>query len=550
MNECDTAVIVEDDEIIQQIDFLQQKALKLIYKDPVVALPLIEQSIALAQPHESEPDYALRLAEAHMLHGRVSMQTSDYPGTLTHLFQAESLFEKSNHPVRFGYCLSYLGVTYCLMGSHATGHAYLYHALDLARNHGDRIFEAEILNNIGYSFVLIDQPSDSLSFLFQSLEILRHCNDPMRLGWTLDSLCQAHLALKQYDEALRYGFECQKVNPMEEEWQTKAEFMLTIGNVYQQKGETDQAEAYFQQALQMSEKYGLRQSHCRALNAIGSIYLEQNRLDLALPTFHRSLALAKEIEAREPVVKSCLALVKVYKQLKSFEQALYYFEQGQAMKEAIYDAEADRRVKNLQVLYQVDTARKEAEIYQLKYIALKHEIDERNKIQARLETLANTDELTQLPNRRFFFEVAEEEYRRSQNEHTTMAVILLDLDYLKNINDTFGHITGDQALIKIADCIRGNFRKGDFAARYGGDEFIILLPATTHRQVEEAAERLRAAIETTPIDMEGASISVTASLGVAAFTGHENIPLEKILERADKALYQAKLANRNKVIVI
>lgn len=156
---------------------------------------------------------------------------------------------------------------------------------------------------------------------------------------------------------------------------------------------------------------------------------------------------------------------------------------------------------------------------------------------------AVTDPLTELFNRRFFEDAIEREANRALRLNQPFTLIGLDLDHLKNINDTYGHSMGDRAISTIARVILRNARSVDIAARIGGEEFSIILPGIDAKGGVAAAERLRASIEKEPVEGLG---HVTASIGVATFIEH-TIDLDDLTEMADKAMYEAKEAGRNQV---
>ena len=156
---------------------------------------------------------------------------------------------------------------------------------------------------------------------------------------------------------------------------------------------------------------------------------------------------------------------------------------------------------------------------------------------------AVTDPLTGLNNRRYFEEEAQKEVMRAQRQNQKFSVIGLDLDHLKQINDKFGHSSGDEAIKAVADVLKKNARSIDIAARIGGEEFNILLPGVDHNGGLVAAERIRKTIEELEIDVIG---HITASIGVATFGEHSD-NLNELLELTDQAMYSSKKNGRNRV---
>jgi diguanylate cyclase (GGDEF)-like protein/PAS domain S-box-containing protein len=182
--------------------------------------------------------------------------------------------------------------------------------------------------------------------------------------------------------------------------------------------------------------------------------------------------------------------------------------------------------------------------------ALAREIAERRQAQADLERLATTDPLTQLANRRQFFAVAERELARLNRTPGAAAVLMLDIDFFKAVNDTHGHVVGDRVLQAVATAGRRALRDVDLLARLGGEEFAALLPDTSRADAHATAERLRAAIARLSIDPRTGAppLTVTVSVGVAAFD--PGAPdLADALRRADDALYAAKRGGRNRTVV-
>lgn len=166
----------------------------------------------------------------------------------------------------------------------------------------------------------------------------------------------------------------------------------------------------------------------------------------------------------------------------------------------------------------------------------------------RLDWLASTDELTGLRNRRSMMKRLEEEYERSNRLGEPLCIIMLDIDYFKRINDTWGHPFGDYVLKWVASRMNDVVRGYDIVSRIGGEEFLVIAPGTGLEEAAILAERLRATIEMETIPHDETEISVTLSAGVALMS-KEDSKVEDLIKRADDALYQAKQAGRNRVMV-
>jgi len=169
-----------------------------------------------------------------------------------------------------------------------------------------------------------------------------------------------------------------------------------------------------------------------------------------------------------------------------------------------------------------------------------------DNINRNYQNLANTDELTRLPNRRRMTEVLCQEIARTQRNQETFSIINFDIDHFKKINDEHGHDVGDAVLAAVPDIIHKVLRGQDICSRWGGEEFLVLLPETGLTGAKQVAERLRAAFEDYRIQYQGMELVVTISLGVVEYKDVFN--LEDCLKQADKNLYRAKHAGRNCVV--
>lgn len=176
-----------------------------------------------------------------------------------------------------------------------------------------------------------------------------------------------------------------------------------------------------------------------------------------------------------------------------------------------------------------------------------YDVTEQKKAEQQLESLAKTDPLTGLHNRRSFMEIAERELARSARHGSPLAILMLDIDHFKAINDTHGHRVGDLALKEFAKLARQTLRGFDCIGRIGGEEFAVLLPQADLNQAMCAAERIRQLIERSPLSLEqGLPLQFTVSIGVAAISD-PSTNIDTLLNKADAALYQAKNAGRNRV---
>jgi len=158
-----------------------------------------------------------------------------------------------------------------------------------------------------------------------------------------------------------------------------------------------------------------------------------------------------------------------------------------------------------------------------------------------------TDGLTQIYNRAFLEQRLEEEFSKCQRYQQILSLIMLDLDFFKSVNDTYGHLIGDEVLRKLGSLLKSLVRSSDVVGRYGGEEFSILLTGTLIEQAHETAERIRMSIAKETLSSTIPSLKMTVSMGVASFGSHTKSKKD-LIEFADKALYKAKTEGRNKTV--
>jgi diguanylate cyclase (GGDEF)-like protein len=169
--------------------------------------------------------------------------------------------------------------------------------------------------------------------------------------------------------------------------------------------------------------------------------------------------------------------------------------------------------------------------------------------EARLRELSIRDPLTGLFNRRYLEEVFTLEINRATRKHFPIGVIMADIDHFKRLNDTYGHAAGDAVLSEVGQCLQSHVRASDVACRYGGEEFLILLPEASLATAKMRAEQMREAIRRAQVHYAGTPLeSVTASLGVAIFPDHGST-IDEIVHAADAAMYSAKRQGRDRVAV-
>ncbi|WP_428034128.1 diguanylate cyclase [Amphritea sp.] len=183
-------------------------------------------------------------------------------------------------------------------------------------------------------------------------------------------------------------------------------------------------------------------------------------------------------------------------------------------------------------------------------LAIGRDITLHREMEQKLEKQARSDFLTQLINRRHFFELANREILVASRYNNPLSLIMFDLDHFKQINDTFGHAIGDLVLQKVADASLATIRAVDILARLGGEEFVVLLVQTNHDDAQRSAERLRQAIASAAISLGSDTVTVTASFGVTTiyFDNDSSHSINHMISDADKAMYRAKQEGRNRVV--
>jgi diguanylate cyclase (GGDEF)-like protein len=169
---------------------------------------------------------------------------------------------------------------------------------------------------------------------------------------------------------------------------------------------------------------------------------------------------------------------------------------------------------------------------------------------SQMQQLAALDALTGVYNRRFGDRRIREEFGRAVRVQAPLSLLMLDIDHFKTVNDAYGHMVGDKVLVAVAQTVMGAIREGDVLVRYGGEEFLCVLPGASRHDVGLVADRIRVLVSDAVVRNSGQELRVTVSVGTASYPNGSVADAEQLIKLADEAMYEAKATGRNRVVSI
>jgi diguanylate cyclase (GGDEF)-like protein len=487
---------------------------------------------------ESEPAAAVELAQAALAAARDSgdlaataaallvragllLRQARYEAAYEDARAALDIGRQRGDPVGMAQALRTIGHVHDDLGDYAVALEHHLQALAHDDGSGHAVSRANTLRTIGIVYSKAGDPRQGLAFYEQSLALTRSAGDLEATARTLNNI---GINLKNLGELDRSRLALEEALVLFERLRSaggQAGALSNLGLTFEKLGCTDEAERCQRRAVEFARRAGYAMAGVKSWRALGELLTQVGRLDEAAIALAEALAIAEAMGARPERALCHRALAEMHKRAGRGMEALAHFEAFHRLDREVFNEESDRKLRSLQIRHRV----------------------------AQLERQSLEDGLTGLHNRRYLDAALAEAVHRALREGRPLAVALADLDDFKRINDRFSHIVGDAVLRAAARALREHCRAGDAVARYGGEEFALLLPDTDAAGAAHLCEKLRRAVAEFDWRSLHPELAVTLSIGVAGLdVAADAVDVERLLARADQALYRAKAAGKNRVV--
>lgn len=418
-----------------------------------------------------------------------------------------------------------------MQGDEVRASGVLLDGVERASRLGARLQEAKMLGNLGFLHGERDGRSYE-AYTRRALEIGRELGDRRLIAHSLCNLGGALCQLGRLDDARACYDEGQPIAEALGWAHSIALFQAGRGGMHAASGDLEAAIVHYGESTVYFRSIGDSFQVARLEMILGRHLVRAGAHAVARPHLERSLAECRGDRFLNTAWQAQELLSVVHEALGNPAAGLVSLRASIAVRESMLEARITERVRLLELHVEAERASREAAWER-----------QRN---AELEALARTDALTGLPNRRRVGELVASEIARARRTWRPMALALVDVDHFKAVNDRYGHEAGDRVLVALANRLSVGLREYDVAARWGGEEFCLVLPDTNAVAALSALERLREAIRGAPVALRDGALAVTASVGFTVLVpGDEGI--DDLLHRADAALYAAKRAGRDRV---
>jgi diguanylate cyclase (GGDEF)-like protein len=530
---------------IDQIDRLLERSNQIRNIQPSEALSLAEQASLSAQ----QVGDRLRTARALDLMGVLQRKLGRQDLAIELHLDARDLYEELDDP---------MGVAFCLA-------------------------------NIGNAYRSLNDLSQALSFHLQALEIKEELGDESQIAYSLSRTGGIYGELGHYDNALADLERATMIYTRIDRQEALLPTLASLADIYAKSGEPGRALAYFRRSLKLAEETGALFGTAVILSELGPLLIKLGEPRQGLADLERSLELAQQIGSDQLRRDANLRLYEYYAGENESDAALEAYIRYSEAKDAMLNEVSLQKIRELEAFYSMESQQRRIGVLQEErhsartigyalvagvllllvvagaalrayrgtrranriLVERNQELDQARSqlgdLNRELESLSRTDSLTGLSNRRGMRERFETEVMRSRRRGKGFAIVMADVDRFKKINDRFGHAAGDRVLVAIAEVLAASTRGSDLAARWGGDEFLVMLLDTEIEFAPVFANRVRERVEDLAVDWNGERVSVTVTLGVARVDAESSF--DRSLSTADELLYQGKHSGRNVVTV-
>jgi len=536
-----------DAEIFVEIEKLNRSAWELIQDEALnQARPILERVKDLL---DQVQDRGLLYDHARVsyLVNMGGIEQYIGPKSLQYFIEAYSIVETISFPTGLLDTLTGLSWGYYFLGDYVKAKSYVERAIQLAESLDDAARLWRVRNAAGAILSDTNEVERALEYLKLNIDQLseERINHDGCIAY--NNMAMVLLTCERYEEAEEAALQALDMVAKWNQPLTAVCVLDTLGLVYKGKKQYDLSLLYYREAINIQTPLRYRNINFEPYLNLGEVLLLTGELQEAEEMLKIALKLAEEKQGSRLEYVCYEKLADIAEKKGNFKQALEYYQRFHKEKERMFNQQKINQIADLISTHKLENALKDARILELQNISLLREIETQKQRHVELEYLATTDPLTGMMNRRHFGTLANFQFEEARRSGQPMSVVMFDIDHFKTVNDQFGHRVGDDVLVKVAKAINLSIRAGDLACRYGGEEFLLLIPDHDLESTLIIADRVRMAIEALSMSVGDEAINITISAGVATLHS-EDEDLDGLIERADQRLLKAKTLGRNTVL--
>ncbi|UBV45450.1 tetratricopeptide repeat protein (plasmid) [Deinococcus taeanensis] len=549
-------LLARDADVTAQVDELAEKAWALRNTDPERLVALTQEALRLAE----EQHYEQGVAYCQRNMAMTCLQAQQFGEAFDLLHPALEVAQRLHDPGLERAVSNLLSIAHDATHNTERAVEYCLRALEISRQLGEKQWQAKAQNNLGLLYKHQRNYVQSIESFLEALAVHTEEHNQFEMLLCHYNLADTCLEAGQWQAAAEHATQARRLAMAATHHELEMVATSTLARALDMQGNAAQALDLHAEAWRIAcEELEGRTTEATVWTALryAQGLLNSGKLQCALARAKEAVEAADEMQAARLSVEAHRTLAAAYEANGESPQALAHLKVAHDRDLELYQRESIRRAEALMAHHQAERARATAESYRLRTVelasanvelekansektALLKALQEQSKM---LERQLREDGLTGVFNRRHIEEHLAQEFEQHQHSGRPLSVLMIDLDFFKQINDRFSHPVGDEVLRITARLFKDACRKNDRVGRYGGEEFLIVLPGTQPKEACELAERIRQRVRTYPWHELHPDLKVTLSQGVCGRTDVANH--ERMLALADEKLYEAKHAGRD-----